>query len=60
MNQAEEFIKNNNFDNAALMTALDNSNIDSEQDYENETTIWVFDDKSFIKINNEDIEIGIN
>ena len=55
--QAQKFKDNNPLDVADLMTSLDNAGLESEQDYLNETTEWIFEDGSKIRINNFDVEV---
>ena len=56
--KAYEFYENSTRDVVNIMIALDNEpGVRSEQDYENEKTIWVFDDNSAISICNDDISI---
>ncbi len=56
MNKATEFLTEI-IDVASLMTALDNKNIPSEQDWEKEQTTWYFDDGSTIQVTSGDVEI---
>lgn len=42
---------------AACMTSLDDLDIEKEQDWENGTTTWVFDDGSKIRVGENDIEL---
>lgn len=39
------------------MTALDSENIDSDQNWESETTTWTFDDGSKIIVSGSEVEI---
>ncbi len=43
-----------------LMTALDEANIPSDQDWDNGTTTWKFDDGSFVKVEGTEIMVGDN
>jgi hypothetical protein len=54
--QAENFKANYN-DTNDLMTALDNASVESDQDWENETTTWTFEDESKIVICGSDVEV---
>lgn len=54
--QAQEF-KANYSDTSDLMTALDNAEIESDQDWENETTTWMFEDGSKIVVSGSDVEV---
>lgn len=63
MNEAKTFMnryKNEVNDINFIMTALDQSDAISEQNYETETTFWFFHDGSYIEINNLSICIGEN
>ena len=42
-------------DTNELMTALDNANLPSNQDWENESTTWTFADESTVTISGDDI-----
>ena len=57
MTQAQRFNELNLGDVADLMTSLDNAGLESEQDYINETTEWIFEDGSKIRVHNFDVEI---
>ena len=54
--QAQAF-KTNYSDVSDLMTALDNADIESTQDWENETTIWTFDDGSIITVSGPEVDV---
>lgn len=56
MSQATEF-RNNYSDTNDLMTALDSAGIESEQDWETETTTWVFDDGSKIVVSGSEVDV---
>jgi hypothetical protein len=56
MSQANKF-KANYSDTNELMTALDNAGIESDQDFENETTTWSFEDDSQIIVSGPSIEV---
>jgi hypothetical protein len=61
MNDAEIFLsKNSNLDIADTMSMLDTIDIVSEQDYETETTTWIFADKSKIIISNTELIVLSN
>ena len=49
MNKAQKFVKKYP-DHVELMNALDKAGIKSDQDWDNETTIWTFHDGSSIEI----------
>ena len=55
MTQANEFIKKNGPNASAIMTALDAAQIPANQDWENETTTWTFDDGSTIVISGSQV-----
>ena len=55
-NQAQNF-KANYSDTNDLMTALDNASVESNQDWENETTTWTFEDGSQIIVSGSDVEV---
>lgn len=57
MSEATEFLKNNGTDAATVMAALDAAEIESEQDWENEATVWTFDDGSKIKVSGPVVEV---
>lgn len=42
------------YDTNSLMTALDEANIQSDQDFRNETTTWTFEDGSTIVVSGND------
>lgn len=54
--QAQNF-KANYSDTNDLMTALDNAGVESDQDWENETTTWTFEDGSQIVVSGHDVEV---
>lgn len=56
MSQATEF-RNNYSDTNDLMTALDQAAIESDQDWENETTTWEFEDGSKIVVSGSEVEV---
>ena len=53
--QVQEFRANYN-DTGDLVTALDNAGVESDQDWENETTTWTFEDGSQIIVSGSDVE----
>lgn len=57
--QAKTFQKNytDTNDTNDIMNALDDAEIESDQDWENETTTWTFDDGSRIIISGDDIKV---
>lgn len=57
MNQAHTFSQDYSNVND-LMTALDNAGIESEQDWNNGITTWVFDDESKIVVQADDVVIS--
>jgi len=56
INQAVAFLALHN-DTNELMLALDKAQIACEQNYDVETSLWMFDDDSAIKISGNDVEI---
>ncbi len=54
--KASEFVANYN-DTDDLMTALDCAVIDSDQDWENETTTWTFDDGSQVIVSATKVDV---
>ena len=56
MTQATEFSTRYN-DTNDLMTALDEAGIDSDQDWEEETTVWTFDDGSQISVSGPEVTV---
>jgi len=58
MTQAQRFYEDyKDLDVNDLIHGLDEANIESDQDYENETTTWTFSDDSCIKVNNTRVTI---
>ena len=47
---AAEFLDAHGADATTAMTALNAAGIESDQDWQNESTVWTFDDGSRIKI----------
>jgi hypothetical protein len=47
---ANDFLKTYGYNAASVMSALDAAEIPSDQDWDNETTIWTFDDGSQIVV----------
>lgn len=58
MTAAEKTVNNNGGDIADLMNALNETDIEPEQDYGAETTTWTFGDGSFIRIQGTSVETG--
>ena len=57
--QAEVFLRepNNYRDTNAIMNALDALDLKKDQDWENETTTWTFDDGSIIQVCNNEVDL---
>jgi len=56
MTQATEYASRYN-DVSDLMTALDAAGVESDQDWENETTTWTFDDGSKISVSGTEVTV---
>jgi len=55
--QAQAFIADYS-DTTDLMGALDDAGVDSEQDWENESTVWTFEDDSKITVSGPFVEVN--
>lgn len=58
MKQAFDFIMDIDSDTVDLMTALDDVGIEKNQDWDNEKTVWTFEDGSTITITNSSVEVS--
>jgi hypothetical protein len=56
MTQAKDFLIGHGTDPATLMALLEAAEVPANQDWDNESTTWTFDDGSQIQISGTDVD----